>query len=257
MYTPTEEESPTEWNKNTLEHGVNAAEVCPECKTPASVGLFRRDVPVGHPDFGLLLKCNHPFHQEARKDRLMQLSQLGEEETKRKLSDILVNNGNRQMVNAAKKAVVQGYGWLYVWGGPGNAKSVVLQAVINEMNDSRRGPAIYTTFGELLDYVKQGYGDDKEDFISRLERLKDAPVLAIDEMDKVKETDWLHEFRFKFLDARYRSAINKESLTLFAGNPNPQTIFDAALYDRFRDGRFKIVQNTAPSARPAEKWSEQ
>jgi hypothetical protein len=69
-------------------------------------------------------------------------------------------------------------------------------------------------------------------------------------MDKVKESEWLQEFRFQFLDNRYNSAHNKQTMTIFAGNPNPAAIYDDVLYDRFRDGRWRIVENTAPSARP-------
>ncbi len=226
--------------------------VCPDCHTPGETGFFRRDVMPGHPDFGRLLRCEHPFHQAARQDRLRQISQLGPEDAKRRLTDILISAKNKAMIEAAQGAIDRGHGWLYIWGGPGNAKSIVLMSVVNEMNAAGQGPAIYTTFSELLDYIKAGFKRDEYD--SRLYALIKAPVLAIDEMDKVKESEWLHEFRFKFLDHRYRSALNKESLTVFAGNLNPVEIFDDALVDRFRDGRFRIVQNTAPSARPMEKW---
>lgn len=226
--------------------------VCPECHTPGETGFFRRDVWPGDPDFGRLLHCEHQFHQSARQDRLRQISQLGAEDAKRRLSDIAVNPKNKAMIEAAQEAIDRGHGWLYVWGGPGNAKSIVLMSVVNEMNAAGRGPAIYTTFSELLDYIKAGF--KRNEFDARLDALIKAPVLAIDEMDKVKESEWLLEFRFKFLDHRYRSAVNKASLTLFAGNLNPAEIFDEALVDRFRDGRFRIVENTAPSARPMERW---
>lgn len=225
--------------------------LCPDCKTPAAAGFFRADVPPGHPEFGKLQRCYHPFHSETRAERLSRVSQLGREDLKRTLDDIKPNDGNQAMLDAARQLTRQGYGWLYVWGGPGNAKSEVLKAIVNHSNNAGK-TAIYSTFGQIADYIRAGYSSDS--YTKRLDQLKTVPVLAIDEMDKPRETDWLTDFRFHFLDARYMSAVNRESITVFAGNPNPAGIFDEVLFDRFRDGRFEIIENTAPSAREYMQW---
>lgn len=182
------------------------------------------------------------------------VSQLGPEDVKRRLDDIKRNSKNRAMLEAAQEILGRGYGWLYIYGGPGNAKSEVLKAIVNQMNEDGRGPAIYTTLTAVIDYIRAGYGNN--DYLERFEKIRRCPVLAIDEMDKIKETEWVEEFRFKFLDARYMLAVNKQGMTVYAGQPHPQTIFDDVIYDRFRDGRFKIVENTAPSARPNMRWDD-
>lgn len=227
--------------------------LCPTCNTPAEVGLFRVDVPPGHPQFGKPIQCDDPFHAEARAKRLAAVSNLGPEDVKRRLSDIQPEAGNRDALSAARASIERGYGWLYIWGGPGNAKSEILKAMVNQINEAGQGPAVYTTLGTILDHIRQGYV--MNDYLERYQRLVDSPVLAVDEMDKIKNSDWVEEFRFKFLDARYTSAVNKQTLTVFAGQKHPKSIFDDPVYDRFRDGRFCIVENKAQSARPGMRWA--
>lgn len=227
-------------------------DVCPECGTAAESGFFRYDVPVGDPNFGKLQRCENVYHARQREKRQQQVSQLGPEDIKRRLKDIHRNPDNAAMLDAAQEAVAGGWGWYYFWGGPGNAKSEVLKAIVNECNRAGGGPAMYTSLGRIIQYVKAAFHKDAtEDAMARFDKIVNTRVLAIDEMDKVKETEWLQEFRFQFLDARYNSAHNKQTLTVFAGNPNPAEIYDEVLFDRFRDGRWRIIHNPAPSARPA------
>ena len=231
-----------------------AADICPECGTAAESGFFRYDVPVGHPQFGKLHHCDNPYHAAKREQRQQQVSQLGPEDIKRRLADIRPGAGNAAMITAAHEAIRDGWGWYYFWGGPGNAKSEVLKAIVNECNAAGKGPAMYTSLGRIIAYIKAAFHKDAtEDALTRFDKIINTRVLAVDEMDKVKETDWLGEFRFQFLDARYNSAVNRQTMTIFAGNPNPAEIYDEVLYDRFRDGRWRIVHNAADSARPRMK----
>lgn len=230
--------------------------LCPECQTVIGAGWFRGDYPVGHPKFGKLIKCSNPFHHAEIEKRVQKISQMGPEDIKRRLEDIAVNDKNRAMILAARDIIAQGYGWLYIHGGPGNAKSEVLKAIVNAFNYAGRGPAVYTSLGSILDYMRLTMSNKNNlEYYNELERLKGIKVLAIDEMDKPKETDWMQDFRFHFLDARYISAVNELSVTVFAGQTDPKTFGDV-LYDRIRDGRFEIVHNLAPSARAQMKWGK-
>lgn len=212
---------------------------------------MKRDLDYDHPDFGKLIKCEHPFHDDVRTERVKSVSDLGPGEVEKRLSDIAESPANAAMLMAAREMVTNPYGWLYVWGGPGNAKTDALQAIVNELNFSGKGPAVYTTFSQVLEYMRQGFGDKADyDYWQRFQRLKLVKVLAIDEMDKARRTEFAEEFRFNFLDDRYRSAIREETVTIFAGNTDPAKLEVDAIYDRIRDGRFKVVENQAASARP-------
>jgi DNA replication protein DnaC len=223
------------------------------------------------PRFGKPIACDGPFHTPDRLARLAALSNLSAGDLTRRLSDIdemhyfrkvraVDDDGkeiwcdelesNRAMLQAARKMIKDPFGWLYIHGGPGNAKSEVLISIVNEANGSGNGPAMYVTFSHLVNWVREANKPGAaEDYIARFDRLLNIKLLAVDEMDKARSTEFADEFRFHFLDERYRQAIRGETQMIFASNSNPD-ILPIPLWDRIRDGRFKVVENTAPSARP-------
>lgn len=214
-----------------------------------------------HPQFGKPVPCPHSVHEPERAKKLAKVSGLSEKDLARRLSDIKVNNQNQEMLEAARAMIDKPYGWLYLWGGRGNAKTEALIAIVNELNKKGYTPVLYTKFAKIVDYMRDAYGERKKretdpdadlGYIARFEQLKAVKVLAIDEMEKAKDTEFVEMFRFDFLDDRYRQAVHGETVTIFAGNNNPEQ-FDIVLYDRISDGRFRIVHNTAGSARKAMK----
>jgi DNA replication protein DnaC len=224
---------------------------CPDC---GGAGFFRYDVPPGDPNFGKVAPCRHASHTPGRLARMARVSGLRPQDLDKRLSDISLNDDNIEMMDAARAMLADPYGWLYIWGGPGNAKSEVLIALVNELGQQSGRAVLYTKLSKILTWIKEAF--DKKtrtenlNYRARFERLLSVKVLAIDEMDKVKTTDFVDEFRFDFLDERYRQGIAGETITLFAGNADPAT-FDMPIYDRIRDGRFRIVENSQSSSRPA------
>lgn len=225
------------------------------------MGYFRVDVEPGHTLFGKLIPCDNPVHHPARLASLAKVSGLSAPDLERRLADIRRSNGNEAMLDAAQAMLDNPYGWLWIYGGPGNAKSEVLIAIVNEMNLSARGPAVYTKFSTVIDYMRDSFNEKSQrdknpdislGYIARFDRLKAVKLLAIDEMDKARDTPFMMDFRFDFLDERYRQGINGDTFTLFASNSNPASLPDA-IWDRVRDGRFKVVHNQAGSARPGMK----
>lgn len=227
--------------------GESLADSCPDC---GGLGFFRLDVPPGHRDFGKAIPCDNPFHTPERLNRLAALSNLNAGDLARCLNDIRGDEHNRPMLQAAREMITAPYGWLYIWGGPGNAKTEVLISVVNEVNAAGKGPAMYCTFTDLVNWVREAFRDNADDgYIGRFRKVLGIKLLAIDEMDKARSTEFADEFRFHFLDERYRQAIRGETALVFASNTDPK-LLPLPLWDRVRDGRFKIVHNTAPSARP-------
>ena len=104
---------------------------------------------------------------------------------------------------------------------------------------------------DLLEYIRAG--NSKTATLparDRYQHLKALPVLAIDECDGPRLTEYAEEFRRAFFDDRYRLAITSRAHTILALNTDPATL-PGDLYDRLRDGRFAIHHNTDPSMRPA------
>jgi DNA replication protein DnaC len=218
--------------------------------------FLRYNVPPGHPKFGKIFRCEGDVHQPDYLRRLAELSGLTIDDMSSTLDKIKDVPGNKKMMEMAYnlKANPNPSGWYWLWGGPGNAKSEMLIALVNEFNRSNRGPAVYTKMTTIIDYMRQAFRDgaDQTSYRQRFDRLRAIRVLAIDEMDKARDTPFVDEFRFDFLDERYRSAINGQTLTLFASNLNPVELPET-IADRARDGRFQIIHNEAKSSRPEMK----
>lgn len=247
--TPTPEKS----------YSLENTDTCPNC---GGAGFYRLDVPVGHPEFGKPQRCDHPSHNAERVERVAKMSGLDKADMKKRLRDIKVFPGNQAMIEAAQELITDQYGLLFIWGGPGNAKSEALISIVNELRLKGRA-TLYTKLSRVIEYMREAYSEHQQrekfgpdsgnlGYIDRFERLKKIQVLAIDEMDKIRATPFAEEFCFDFLDERYNSALRGESVTIFASNSDPAE-FPPAIYDRLRDGRFRIVHNTAASARPRMK----
>lgn len=225
-------------------------------------------MPHDHPDFGKPVRCDGEAHQADQMKRLSSLSDLTDYERQKRLSSIAVNDGNRAVIEAAKSMLDDPYGWLYIHGGPGNAKGDVLISLVNEF--ALRGKTtLYIKFSRLVNIMrdakmerraeashieKNGSRDNYENlgYISLFNRVRSVYCLAIDEVDKVNMTGFAEEFRFDFFDERYRLALAGEAITVFASQTTPDEM-PMPLTSRFYDGRNRVVENTQPDARPAMK----
>ena len=65
------------------------------------------------------------------------------------------------------------------------------------------------------------------------------PVHQVDEIERVKNTEWARERIFQIIDRRYSAAEVRRSVTLMASNSSPDDL-DGYLASRACDGRFKV-----------------
>lgn len=129
-----------------------------------------------------------------------------------------------------------------LYGSCGNAKTVALQAIVNACLANSLG-AVYTTLYDLIGYVREAYQAGASDSAwARMTRLQSIPVLCIDELDKVKPTDWVREFETQLFDTRYRRGLAGTLGTVIAMNGDIEDL-PAHLLSRLRDGRNVIVHN--------------
>lgn len=226
------------------------------------MGFFRRGVAPDHPDFGKPIRCENERHTQERLAQLEEISGLRGSDLNIRLNNIFQVPANAEMLDQARKMISKPKGkWLYLWGGPGNAKTMALMAMVNEINMVGKVPAMYIKFSCLIDWMRESFREKKVldndphvnlGYIQRFSKILSIRFLAIDEMDKARGTPFADEFRFDFLDERYQSALRKETSIVFASNSDPATL-PPAIYDRINDGRFSIVENRAPSSRPVMK----
>lgn len=225
----------------------------PNCPVCAGLGFFGVNVPVGDPRFGQLFPCECTASYRA--SLLQSISGLTGDELALTLDDVHpAGTGTAQMLAAARSFLEAPAGMLTLWGGVGNAKTLILQAVVNEFVKSGV-MAVYITMLDLLDYVRAAYDESEStrehgSACKRLDRFATVPVLAVDEVDKVKASDWTIERQSALFDKRYRFGVSRMAGTLLAMNKDPHTLPEW-ISDRLYDGRNIVIHNADPSMRRA------
>lgn len=216
---------------------------CPECK---GIGYVRYDVPVGHPKFGKLESCprSQAFGvKQSLQARVIDLRVGLTRDEIQNLSWDLVKKGVNQADKACdctQRAYVSGHGMVFLYGGFGQGKSLILKiAVATALKDGKR--AAYADLASVLDDIRIAY-DEREnkmtELVRRMEWWASLDVLAIDELDKVGQTEWARERIFQLLDARYQRAIRQEALTVIAANHQNLDELSGYLRSRVEDNRF-------------------
>lgn len=208
-------------------------------------------MPVGHPDFERYDPCPHPCHNEERLARLAKVSGLDRSELGLQLADFKANSvATGETLAAVGEFLAAPRPLLYLWGGVGNGKTLLLKALVNEFNQMGQA-AVYTKLTRLLWWMRQVFGDDgdRESYLDRYERIKRVPVVALDEFDKANLTAFAQEFQFDFMDERYEAGLRGEGCTIVASNTPPDEL-PPYLSSRVRDGRCLVVENEAADLRP-------
>ena len=228
---------------STLPENGNCAADCPEC---GGVGYVRYEVPLGHPKFGKLERC--PRAQASAIENALRAGEIDPRigltiDEVHNLSWDMVQQGINQADQACKitqRAYLAGHGLVFLYGGFGQGKSLVLKiAVAAALKAGKR--AAYANLAGVLDDIRIAY-DERENKMTELVRRMDwwasLDVLAIDELDKVGQTEWARERIFQLLDARYQGAVRQESLTVIAANHRSLDELSGYLRSRIEDNRF-------------------
>lgn len=211
------------------------------------IGWYSLDLPVGHPQFGRALPCECQARRRA--EILQAVCGLNEDERLARLGDVVAAGpGTAAMLDAARAFIAKPAGILTVWGKCGNAKTTVLQAIVNECLD-RNLSAVYVTLYDLINWVRDAFRDDTDSAWGRVHRLTAVSVLCIDEFDKIKITEWSEELQTAVLDRRYRDGLSGRVGTVLAMNSDPNHLPEW-IYSRLCDGRNRIVHNADPDLRP-------
>lgn len=222
----------------------------PECDVCGGTGYYRHDLDNWHAQFGTIYPCpNRDLIQGIDTQSKYGLDQA---EIETLGWDSLIDEGDAIAASEiVKETLHRGYGWVYLWGGHGKAKSLILKIVVAELlREGKR--AGYSNMPAILDHLRQAFDTDypSQESIRRLKFWSDIPVLCIDEFDRINNTAWVAERTFSLMDKRYESALQEQSITLIASNKPPQDLGEGYLIDRIQDGRFSVFELTGESMRP-------
>ena len=218
---------------------------CPVC---GGQGWIRKDVGIHDKDFGRLFPCPN-LDPELLYGRFCGLDGAAGE-YKLDWSNIVDYGDTIRVAREVRRALDKGYGWIFLWGGYGQAKTLILK-IATAVAIRNQQQASYTRMAEIIESLRQSFDQDRpfEEAQRRLDYFAEVPLLAIDEFDRVRNTEFANEQRFVLMDRRYESAVRRQTITLMAANTDPRN-FDGYLADRIHDGRFAVIRINGKSARP-------
>jgi DNA replication protein DnaC len=148
-------------------------------------------------------------------------------------------------VKQAKAFVADPYGWLTLIGGYGIGKTRIIYACMNDLAD-RGIVGRYVMMPELLNELRNALRDD--DYGERLRRFVEAPLLAVDELDKIRDSDFVDEVLQAIFLARYQQ--RDDLSTIIGYNADGQERIPPFLRSRISDSRFRRIDMAGPDVRP-------
>lgn len=198
-------------DKDTEETGENE---CPLCK---GKGWLRHDVPFGHPDFGKVVpcKCTAKEFEDERLSRLERYSNLGP--LTRLTFDNLLQRGRSSDLQNQERfyrcyQIARAYaespkGWL-VLSGPSGCGKTHLAAAIANYRIKQGNPAFFVIVPDLLDHLRATYSPTSDVAYDELfERVRNAPLLVLDDLGRQSSTPWAEEKLFQILNHRFNAEL--------------------------------------------------
>lgn len=231
---------------------------CPHC---AGAGYVRYDVPFGHEKFGKLESCVCRAKDVAAgaRSRLFAMSNL------ERLGNLSFENFNASGNEKAKfktpqerESLRQAYeicrefetGWLLLEGGYGCGKTHLAAALANQAVN-RGVPTLFITVPDLLDSLRFAFNDPETTFEQRLNEIRTAGLLILDDFGTQNATAWSQEKIFQIMNYRY---INK--LPTVVTTNLMLDAFEGRVRSRLQDEELvRHVKISAPDYRRPEETS--
>lgn len=110
------------------------------------------------------------------------------------------------------------FGIYTLQGTWGTGKSHLMHCVVNQARDLGR-VAVYATMPDVLDYLRAAFNPKNEEtYEERWDLLIRCDVLAIDELDEFKVSDWSKERFLRLIDERWRNRTTQLTLVALNGD---------------------------------------
>lgn len=226
----------------------------PDCEICGGVGVIRYDVEVTHPEFGKLHPCPN-----LDKKQLPHYSRSGLHKSEQEFTwgDVwdLPDSNMQKAIQAVKMSLDRRYGFIFISGTWGNGKSHLLKVAVS-LSLAKGRKASYVNTADVIEVMRESQFDpDMDNAKHDIEYWANCQVLALDEFDKVRDTEYATEKRFRLLDARYVMATRMQNVTILASN-TPANQFHGEIHSRLNDGRAQIIELSGKDVRPAMDYPE-
>ena len=166
-------------------------------------GWVSSNVEIDHPEFGRLRRCDCQADRD--KERWLKESGLTASQMESVKSLRNTGPGTKAMMDAVKAFIANPVGTLFIHGNNGVGKTTAAYGMTPRLIDAGYR-TVYVTGPNMFAWIRDGYSAQTQDesAMRRLDRLQSTRVLIIDELDKVRPTDWVREIMSMFIDNRYR-----------------------------------------------------
>jgi len=215
----------------------------------------RRNVGPEHPDFGEAVPCRCAAQETAedRGTRLLRYSNIGA--LSRLTFANLIARGRsagareqeqyRQCVADARAFADAPDGWLLLSGASGCGKTHIAAAIVNKLLE-RGEPALFVVVPDLLDHLRSAYQPNADiGYDDLFERVRNAPVLVLDDLGTQAQTPWAQEKLFQLINHRFNTRLP----TVVTTNLLPEQL-DDRLRTRLTDAgiaRVYVLEARRPS----------
>lgn len=187
------------------------------CEICGGRGWISPDVPVGHPEFGTLVRCEcqESRLEEEHHDRLLKYSNLGN--LTRFTFETLNQDGPsdfesaqtqfRKAYDTARAYAEDPRGWLTFVGRNGAGKTHLAAAIANYCIENHR-IVFFSHAPDLLDHLRTSYGPTSEISYSELfDQVRTTPLLVLDGLGSQSATAWAEEKLRQVINHRYNAEL--------------------------------------------------
>jgi DNA replication protein DnaC len=232
---------------SSAENNQPSGPVRPDCPICRGIGFIYARVPLGNPGFGkaIACRCLREKSDQEREVNLLRYSNLGALAglTLAKINPEGRNGkpgagGNfRAAFEVVRQYITDQAGWLVITGPSGSGKTCLAAAVANEFIRSGR-PALYITAPDLLEKLRAGFNPDTEiPGESFFERVKNVPLLVLDDLGVQSGTPWAKEKLDQLINHRFTASLPTVVVTAL-----PPEALDDRLRTRLQDAdRCRVV----------------
>ena len=236
-----------EINQNEYDPGL-CIKNCPICH---GLGWIRYDVSVHHDKFGKLDECPN----RAKRGWDSDLGISVNEALTLNWNEFIETDAVVRMRGAYSAVFKLGHGWVYIYGVPGNGKTIMAKAAAVYARQKLGMKVRYRKLSQVMNNLRSSYDDDYGQIVyqDRLKEWSNVPVLILDEIGRDRQTEFSKQTLSDIMDVRYENALKGKSITVWIGNFAPEDILEPYQVDRVKDGRFWVVKIAGKSVRSAMK----
>lgn len=195
------------------------ADVLADCENCHDTGFVRRNLPLGHPDFGMAVACPECGR---RREIARQVARLPEKFQPWTFDTFETTSAGQAMLRELAAAWLEETAprWMFLWGLAGRGKTRTAVGILHEWWRMGRAGEFVVSH-ELLKAIQETYDPENPQHESGVLRpYEDVALLVLDDLGTENATPWATKKLFNLVGHRY----DRELRTIVTSNHNFQEL---------------------------------